>query len=371
MVKKSSNLYIGMYKYLFLLALVVMVSENTYSKVTWYLQAGGIWGKSGAEVEIDDYSTVHEDMWNEWYHKEIKSGYEVAAGLYMQIPVQNDRMFIDTGLGWRMKSVLSSRDFYFPPNPNYGEYGNFRILNYQGRMNFLELPVRFCYQLNIDEKNSFQFKLGPYVSYALGAINKEKPDIFGDDRVDPKQTLSPITAGLSPSVMFKHRAIAIGATMNTPCIFNGLRDVKGTTFNLVIAVHLGSTSHWDWDAIADGMSAVGNSLQTIADTYSEYQQGNASQYDSSSSTSGSSTSSSYRNNSEGKSNNFSSSEQQSYTTDKRTYERYDSQLASHFAGNQVMSQSSVKQAQKEMKRLREKWEKRGKSFPKVENETRR
>lgn len=67
---------------------------------------------------------------------------------------------------------------------------------------------------------------------------------------------------------------------------------------------------------------------------------------------------------------FSLSEQTSYNRDKKTYERYDSQLSSHFAGNQVMSQSAVESAQKEMARIRTKWTSRGKSFPKFPNETR-
>lgn len=71
-----------------------------------------------------------------------------------------------------------------------------------------------------------------------------------------------------------------------------------------------------------------------------------------------------------KGNGFNLSEQTNYNRDKRTYECYDSQLASHFAGNMVMSSSSVKNAQNEMVRLRKKWTDKGKSFPHSANETR-
>ncbi len=64
------------------------------------------------------------------------------------------------------------------------------------------------------------------------------------------------------------------------------------------------------------------------------------------------------------------SEQTTYNRDKRTYERYDSQLAAHFAGNQTMSASSVRDAQNSMRSLRAKWESRGKSFPRSANEDR-
>lgn len=64
------------------------------------------------------------------------------------------------------------------------------------------------------------------------------------------------------------------------------------------------------------------------------------------------------------------SDQTNYNRDKKTYERYDSQLSSHYAGNQTMSPSSVDKAKREMKRLREKWEAQGKSFPHSSNENR-
>ena len=65
---------------------------------------------------------------------------------------------------------------------------------------------------------------------------------------------------------------------------------------------------------------------------------------------------------------FSLSEQTSYNRDKKTYDRYDSQIAAHLAGNQVMSQSSFDNAKQKMKSLRAKWEARGKSFPHSSNE---
>lgn len=64
------------------------------------------------------------------------------------------------------------------------------------------------------------------------------------------------------------------------------------------------------------------------------------------------------------------SEQTAYNRDKHTYERYDSQLAAHFAGNQTMSASSVRDAQNSMRSIRAKWESRGKSFPRSANEDR-
>lgn len=62
-------------------------------------------------------------------------------------------------------------------------------------------------------------------------------------------------------------------------------------------------------------------------------------------------------------------EQQSYNLDKSTYGRYDSMLSAHFYGGRSATGNEVKQWQQEMKRLREKWTAKGKSFPKFTNET--
>lgn len=63
-------------------------------------------------------------------------------------------------------------------------------------------------------------------------------------------------------------------------------------------------------------------------------------------------------------------EQGNYNLDKTTYSQYDSQLSAHFAGNKPMSETSVKYAQEEMKRIRLKWKERGKNIPQSQNETR-
>lgn len=362
-----------MFKKLLLLAVAVLASASAFGKVTWYLQAGGIWGSGemykNSSYSAGDHAIIHEDSWNESYSKDINKGYEVAVGLYMQIPMKVNRMFIDTGLGWRMNNVVSSRDFYVPEDPKYMEYGNYKILNYQGRMNFLELPVRFGYQLNLNEKNSFQFKLGPYVSYALGTVHKNTQEYFGDTPVVPKQSLSPLSVGLSPSVMYKHRAFSVGATLNTPCFYNGLRAVKSTSVNLVIAVHLGSTSGWNWDAITDGLSAASQVMGAVSDTYMQMQSdgGGVSNEGGSNSIGKVRDSNDSGASPKGK---FNTAEQRKRDQDRRIYEKYDSQLSSHFAGNQRMTPSSVAEAQMKMKQLREKWEKKGYSFPKSVNEDR-
>lgn len=67
---------------------------------------------------------------------------------------------------------------------------------------------------------------------------------------------------------------------------------------------------------------------------------------------------------------YSLSEQEAYNSDKHTYSNYDSMLSQAFAGNRSASASEIKEWQSKMKKLREKWEKKGKSFPHSANEDR-
>lgn len=67
---------------------------------------------------------------------------------------------------------------------------------------------------------------------------------------------------------------------------------------------------------------------------------------------------------------YNMSDQRNYNRDKSTYSKYDSMLASAFAGNKNASASEIKEWQSTMKKLREKWEKKGKNFPHSANEDR-
>lgn len=71
-----------------------------------------------------------------------------------------------------------------------------------------------------------------------------------------------------------------------------------------------------------------------------------------------------------KGNGNSLSSNQSYNTDKRTYNSYDSMLSAYYAGNRNARPSEVSQWKNKMKQLREKWENKGLSFPHSGNEDR-
>ncbi|MBD5268015.1 MAG: hypothetical protein HDS45_00210 [Bacteroides sp.] len=142
---------------------------------------------------------------------------------------------------------------------------------------------------------------------------------------------------------------------------SNIRAIKDEEDARIAAQRRATESAAKWESIIGGLSELGNSIIAFQQKLSNYQNVGYSETSVSSRKS-------IENSSTG--SKFSLSEQTNYNNDKKTYERYDSQLASHFAGNIVMSKSSVEKAQQEMKRLRTKWINKGKSFPKSSNETR-
>lgn len=121
--------------------------------------------------------------------------------------------------------------------------------------------------------------------------------------------------------------------------------------------------------LTNTLSAIGNALQGATNAMAAYKQAKtghvSTTYTSLGGTYGTSGSTGASSG-----NKYNISEQTAYNTDKRTYSNYDSMLAGYFAGNRNASLNEVKQWQSEMKKLRTKWESKGKSFPHSSNESR-
>ncbi len=214
------------------------------------------------------------------------------------------------------------------------------------RGHFIEIPVKAGYVLRLNERNSFQFTLGPYVSMVT-----ERG--YGD----------PISVGLNASAAFRHRCMSFGIAWQNPIFLNGPRDYYTNSFEVTIGINFGSDA---WSHIGNAAMIASSVMGTVADAYLQYestQQHQVGSYDNNNRTNLSSGSEN------GSSRSGSSiSEQTSYNRDKATYGRYDSDLAAYFAGNKPGY--DYKNAQRQMKKLREKWQNKGKSFPKSANETR-
>ncbi len=327
-----------------LFSVVASATLTANAEVNWRLQAGGMYQKTWDFQKFSDYGSESLDKCGD---------YNLGLGVFLQIPLgKTSPFFIETGLGWLYKPQLSvSEEFDFSSENFVNNYPRSKDYIDYGKVSILEIPVKFGYAYRLNKRSQLEFAVGPYIS---SAVRYEYGDTWG--------------AGLVVSAAYRYRKMSYGISWENPVFYNGPRDQYRNTFQVTIGFNfgLGAMRRWNWDNILTGMEIVGGVMQSTANTMAAA--GGSNSYDSySGSSSSSSSSSSSR--SSASSGKMSTSEYEAYKTDRRTYERYESQLASHYAGNQTMSAQSVQDAKKAMKRIREKWTKRGQNFTKSPYDT--
>lgn len=312
-----------MKKFLTLLAVVALCCPMSEARTNWRFYVGGLVSQGKESSGIDDIETYACPV--------------LMGGIDVQFIIK-DKWHIETGLNYRH-------------GPYAVKYDDCIVGGMQA--DWLSIPVRFGYRKALSEKNSLEFGLGPYVSYEMFSYAEECYE-------------SPVSVGLSPVVTFKHRAFSVSLRYETPLFYNGMKNDCKHMFAITVGVNFNGRKP-NWEAIGAVLDAanvvLGAANEALGNTSA------AGSYDSGSYDNGSSSSSGSKSRSSSD-NKYNMGDQQAYNTDKRTYGRYESQLAAHFAGNQVMSESQVLNVKLAMKKLREKWEKRGKSFPKSPYETR-
>lgn len=330
-----------------MLVSIIIGAAEGYAEVNWRFEIGGMYQR------LWDFENFHEGD-EELKHK---SGGNFGAGLYLQIPFGRTKsFFIETGFAALAKPMLEVVDGYEFSEREY--ISNPMLRNYVSQTDLvtvLEIPVKFGYRYRLNEKSSLEASVGVYGSHHME---------YGE---------SPFAVGLTASVAYRYRIMSYGVSWQNPLFYNGVRDMYKNTFQVNIGINfsLGGMRNWDWETIGNVAGAMSNTLQETNNQINAMRANTSSQSDYSQGYSSGSKSSGSASGSGNSGKGFSASEQTSYNTDKRTYEMYDRQLASHFAGNQTMSESARKSMQQKMKGLRERWEKRGKSFPHSVNEDRK
>lgn len=335
-------------KTLIIIFCIAAGAEPASAEVSWLIQGGGMYRKQYGTGKIWDYNDNGDEV-------PVKGNAgEGLIGLYLRIPVSKRiPMYIETGLGYRTKVVISQAEGYkFEPidltSSKPSVYDNFDY--YYG--NFIELPVKVGYELPLKGKNSILFGVGPTVSWC-GEKGKGEP----------------WTVGLNASVTFKHRALNVGLSYSNPLFYNGLRDYYKNSLNVTIGISFGCKI---WNKIGNGVIAASSVMGVVSEAYLNSQgtypnntiesTRESASYEYSSSDSSSSTKSG------NDKNKYSIAEQNNYNTDKRTYGNYESMLIKAFLYPEKHKFAEVKDWQSKMKKLREKWEKQGKSFPRSEYE---
>lgn len=323
------------------------IALTSEARTNWRFYLGGMYAK-GFNVDNLFWNDDGAIVFDKSADVPTNGSYTVWAGMDVQFSLK-EKFFIETGLNFRESPYVYGENVS-EIDPYTGEAFRWYEVRYgegYGHRDMLSVPVRFGYKLTLKGNNQFELAAGPYFGM----------DFDGDCYV-----------GLSPMVTYKHRALSLSFHWENPLFVNTSHNHFKNQFAFTIGVNFNGRKP-NMDNILLGLEVAGSVLETANQTISQYHEasGGSSYSDSDSRSSRGGGSSSSGN---VKGNGFSPSEQQSYNTDKRTYDDYDTQLSKHFNGIMVMSCRDVKEIQKKMKKLREKWESKGKSLPKYPSETR-
>lgn len=312
------------------LLLAILFPLLSFAEVNWQFQAGGM-----------------------FYGRYFGDSYSLTSGLFLQIPLSKQTpIFLETGLDYRYINgsicQLDGSKFY----PNHSFTDGIDLYD----ENLLELPVKVGYKLVLNEKNAFEFCLGPYISMGLGGGATIDGDFGSINYV-----------GLNASVGFRHRCMTFGLTYHNPVFLNKYNSYYTNSFDLTVGINFGSRA---WSKIGEVALITTQVAGGVASAYVQSQGQGSSYTPQLYDTETTSETNNSRATPETPAKTQNVSEHQAYLSEKNTYGRYESLLATIFSGNRESSCSEVRKIQAEMKRIREKWQKRGKTFYKAANETR-
>lgn len=296
--------------------LVLVASQSVNAEVIWNLKLGG-WMRS--EYEYYYYS----DVLPEYSSKQTNIFW--TAGLELDIPF-NEKWGLTTGLRYAARHTKE-----------WDKYDEDWRIN--DAVDHLELPLRLTYNYKLKNKVSLQLGVGPFASWNIA-----------DDEY---------YIGLEPAVSLYLWNFNIGLSYNTAMFMNssackfrdGLMVTMGIRFNSSVWGSIGKgVVVFDEAMRSSGMYDAINSYSSGSGTYNS-----SSSYDSGNSSYKARSSSATSKSSEG----HSVSEMNARNTDNRTYGSYETQLSKMRYGNDSYNESRKKDIQRQMKRIREKWEKRG------------
>lgn len=348
-IRKGFKLYFR-FSALLLFISSFFCSGTVRAAVNWRIHAGGM----SALFSTD----------KEW----IKDNFYALLGCEIQIPIK-DRLFIESGVNLRGGPVTFTFWKYdFPGNvaddisfndfDNNGTYIGSERLDagvYNGMVTSLNIPVRFGYRLKLKGKNEFQFAFGPYFESALS-------------RCYPISNNNQISVGLTPSIVFKHRALSLGVLYQNSCIYNGLKNRDKNALLFTIGVNFNGRKV-DTDKLIEGLSIASSVLDATTTAMSQY----VDEFDSSNKSSGSYYNESSYNessNSNNLSNNVTrgSSNRSARNNDYNTYFKYETIIIKIINGDDTVNKKS--DIQRKMRKLREKWTNKGDGWQASPYETR-
>mgnify|MGYP004508922199 CR=1 FL=1 len=314
-----------------IIGVAMLTGINATAQVNWQFQIGGMYSK---KYGLDGLGE--------------KSGSEELSGaILLQIPVKQ-QFFIETGLGWRHKLVLCQAEGckFDPNNHNYNGFDS-------DFAEFLELPIKAGYKLQLNEKNAFNFGFGPYLSLAFN-----KPECFNN---------SSFSAGLNASVAFRHRCMSFGVSWQNPIFKNGLNDYHRNSVTVTIGINFKGRKP-NWDKIMDGLSVAGAVLEGATQVASAFTGNSSTSETMMSSSSSTNYEAQYRQWEKRAESHYNSLTNIGLSVESKKAAA-GSTMGSMNGGNYVSMKKSLREAQKQMKSIRTKAAKDGVIIPQSKWET--
>lgn len=313
-----------------IIGVAMLMGINAAAQVNWQFQIGGMYSKKYGESLSEKRGSV-----------------ESSGAILLQIPVKQ-QFFIETGLGWRNKLVLSqAEDCKFDPdNSNYKDFEGYIA-------NFLELPIKAGYKLQLNEKNAIDFGFGPYLSLAFN-----KPEYFNK---------SSFSAGLNASVAFRHRCMSFGVSWQNPIFKNGLNDYHRNSVTVTIGINFKGRKP-NWDKIMDGLSIAGAVLEGTTQVASAFTGNSSTSETMMSSSSSTNYEAQYRQWEKRAESHYNSLTNIGLSVESKKAAA-GSTMGSMNGGNYVSMKKSLREAQKQMKSIRTRAAKDGVIIPQSKWET--
>lgn len=276
------------------------------------------------------------------------AAFNMFVGLGLQIPVSKSiPLYLETGLRYR-------RDWleYNTVTTDETDFRIYRALSVgEDWANMLEIPIKVSYRLPTSDICSFDFALGPKVSYNFTPVEISKGGSYEIDKETGKQTnnhtifsegkKSPVIVEIEPSVTFNIRAFRVGLQGSIPVVTNGISNTSYVSATIGFSFKTGV-----WKSIGHGAMATGMVMSTLAEGYVNANAG----YNEASTSDGGIGETSSDNPNAG-----SSWERMYYHWEKRAIEAYNSLNGQSGSSSTYMSRKKMlRNAQKEMRKARKK-----------------
>lgn len=325
-----------------------LLSSAVNAQVMWNLKGGYM--SRNAFVEE---SEVEEKSRPDW-----------MVGMELEIPL-SERLDLQTGLRWKYHNVFVKKEYDFLGIFNGSDYRNpYTIEKTFTSKQLAEIPLRLTYKQPLGEKFSVHAGIGPYFSYILdGSWNSynqtnERAGGSRDAVWEDSKFKDNIHVGLEASVAINWACLSLGATFNTPCFYKGYKDENKPVVMATLGIRFKSSAWRYVGATLLTIATVGGAAASAWSSAVEANQNYSSGSYGSSSYSGSN--SSYGGNYETMYRNWEKQAQNAYNS-----------LAGHSGGTVTYQKNKqlLRDAQKEMRKWREKARKAGITIPQSEWET--